>query len=69
MVVYTPELSSPGHGLVVRQYRQNDDCDVLEELQPVDENRRYDFNYQQMTHLPREVKVLPVSKCMHVNGN
>ena len=50
-----------GHGLVVRQYRQNDKCSVLEELQPIDENRRYDFNFQQVTHLPTEIKVLPVS--------
>ena len=50
-----------GHGLVVRQFRQNEECDALEELEPIDENRRYDFNYQQVTHLPREVKILPVS--------
>ena len=52
------ELS--GHGLSVRQFRQNNECDVLEELQPIDENRRYDFDFQQITHLPREIKVLPV---------
>ena len=34
---------------------------VLEELEPIDENRKYDFNYQQITHLLREVKILPVS--------
>lgn len=50
-----------GHGLVVRHFRQNDECGALEELQPIDENRRYDFNYQQMTHLPKEVSILPVS--------
>ena len=50
-----------GHGLIVRQFQQNDECDVLEELQPIDENRRYDFNFQQITHLPKEIKILPVS--------
>ena len=45
----------------MRQFRQNNDCDVLEELQPIDENRRYDFNFQQITHLPKEIKILPVS--------
>ena len=50
-----------GHGLVVRQHRQNNECDVLEELEPIDENRRYDFNFQQVTHLPRDVKIMPVS--------
>ena len=47
----------------MRQFRQTDNCSVLE-LEPIDENRRYDFNYQQTTHLPREVKVLPVSTCV-----
>ena len=50
-----------GHGLVVRHFRQNEECGVLEELEPIDENRRYDFNYQQATLLPREVQILPVS--------
>ena len=49
-----------GHGLVVRQFRRNEECGVLEELEPIDENRRYDFNYQQVTHLPRRVQILPV---------
>ena len=52
-----------GHGLVVRHYRQNNNCSVLEELQPIAENRRYDFNFQQIDHLPREVKILPVRHC------
>jgi hypothetical protein len=34
---------------------------VLEELEPIDENRRYDFNYQQFAYLNKEVQVLPVS--------
>ena len=54
-------LRFAGHGIVVRQFRENEDCGALEELEPIDENRRYDFNYQQVTHLPRNVKILPVS--------
>ena len=50
-----------GHGIVVWQFRDNEDCGALEELEPIDENRRYDFNYQQVTHLSRKVKILPVS--------
>jgi len=47
-----------GHGLVVRHFRKSE-CGLLEELEPIDENRRYDFNYQQVTLLPKPVKVLP----------
>ena len=46
----------------MRQFRQNEECGALEELEPIDENRRYDFNYQQVTHLPRKVQILPVSE-------
>ena len=49
-----------GHGVVVRHFRKNE-CG-LQELEPIDENKRYDFNYQQVTLLPKPVKVLPVSK-------
>ena len=38
----------------------NPDCGVLEELQPIDINLQYDFNYQQATILPAEVTVMPV---------
>ncbi len=37
------------------------ECGVVEQLEPIDENRRYDFNYQQYTILPKTVTVLPVS--------
>ena len=53
--------SHAGHGLIVRQFRHNNECDALEELQLIDENRRYDFNFQQITHLPKEIKILPVN--------
>ncbi|XP_064399035.1 DBH-like monooxygenase protein 2 homolog [Halichondria panicea] len=47
-----------GHGLVVDHFRDAE-CGLLEQLEPIDENRRYDFNYQQYTILPKTVTVLP----------
>ena len=38
----------------------------LQELKPIDQNLQYDFNYQQFTYLPQEIKVLPV--CADVNN-
>ena len=35
-----------GHGLVLQHFRRNEECGVLEELEPVDINQKYDFNYQ-----------------------
>ena len=49
-----------GRGLVVKHLRETDQCGGLKELQPIDENARYDFNYQQTTILSRVVEVLPV---------
>ena len=43
-----------GEGLVVRHIRDG------VELNPIDVNRNYDFNYQQTNFIPR-VKILPVS--------
>ena len=60
-MILLAKFSFTGHGLVVNQLRENDQCGLLEELQPIDENRQYDFNFQQFSILPREVKVLPVS--------
>ena len=51
-----------GHGLVLQHFRYNSDCDVYEELEPIDKNLQYDFNFQQATHLRREVTILPVSQ-------
>ena len=50
-----------GHGLTLEHYRVNEECGVLEELEPIEQNLNYDFNFQQYTHLPREHVVLPVS--------
>ena len=49
-----------GHGLIVQHFRENEQCGVLKEMKPIDENRKYDFNYQQFTYLNKEVQVFPV---------
>ena len=54
-------LLCAGRGLIVQHYRYNEECGVLEELEPIDQNMRYDFDYQQTTVLPKEHLVLPVS--------
>ena len=46
----------------MRHFRQINECGTLEELKPIVENRKYDFNYQQVINLPNEVKILPVSQ-------
>lgn len=51
-----------GRGLTLQHFRYNTECGVLEELEPIDQNLRYDFNYQQTTILPKERLVLPVSQ-------
>ena len=50
--------------MTLEHYRYNTDCDVWEELEPIDQNLSYDFDYQQVTHLPREHLVLPVSELL-----
>lgn len=50
-----------GHGVIVQHFRENNHCEVLEELAPIVENRKYDFNYQQYSYLNKEVQILPVS--------
>ncbi len=47
-----------GHGAVLQHFRKNEECDVIEELPPIEANLKYDFNYQQFNLLPSEVKVL-----------
>ena len=55
----------PGRALILEHYRKNEECGVLEELEPIDINLSYDFNYQQAVLLPQPRTVLPVS-CMLV---
>lgn len=50
-----------GRGLTLKVIRNTQTCDGLEELKPIDQNLQYDFNFQQFTVLPNEVKVYPVS--------
>ena len=50
-----------GNSVTLQLIRRNQQCNVTEELAPVDINLQYDFNFQQFTFLPREVQVLPVS--------
>ena len=51
-----------GHGLIVQHLRYSEECGGYEELEPIDKNLQYDFNFQQSTHLRREVVILPVSQ-------
>ena len=55
-----------GRSVVLQHFRMNQECNVLEELEPIDINLSYDFNYQQTTHLPTPRTVLPVS-CLHTH--
>ena len=54
-------LQQLGQGLELQHLRWNSECQVYEELPPIDFNPNYDFNYQQVTHIPKEVIVLPVN--------
>ena len=56
----TLTIQQTGHGLTLQHFRYNSECNVYEELEPIDTNLRYDFNYQQFTHLQRIRTVLPV---------
>ena len=56
-------IFSTGHGLTVQHIRYNSECDVYEELEPIDRNLKYDFNFQQINHLQREVIIKPVDCC------
>ena len=46
-----------GHGLTLEHIRYNSECGVYEELEPIDENLKYDFDYQQFTYLGKEVTI------------
>ena len=50
---------------MTRHFRPNEDCGVLEELEPIDINLKYDFNYQQINILTETTKILPVSQAMY----
>lgn len=50
-----------GRGVALRVIRNSEQCGGFEEVQPVDQNLQYDFNFQQFTILPNEVTIYPVS--------
>ena len=50
-----------GRKLTLHQYRMNEECGVLEEIAPIDQNLNYDFNFQQIVHFQNERVILPVS--------
>ena len=39
-----------GYGLNVQHFRKNEECGVTEELEPIDTNMQYDFNFQVNTN-------------------
>ena len=53
-------ILTSGHGLALEHYRTAE-CGVLEEVEPVERNLFYDFNFQQQNTLPRQTKIFPVS--------
>ena len=57
-----------GRKVSLLHYRFNSDCNVWEELEPIDTNLNYDFDYQQLVHLPREHVVLKVSAASSHEG-
>ncbi len=60
-------------GLTVHHIRRNETCgdNGWEELEPIDQNLQYDFNFQQTVHLPELINVKPVSQntdaCIHTD--
>ena len=50
-----------GYGMTLQHIRYNSECGVYEELEPIDNNMKYDFDYQQFTHLRHEVLIKPVN--------
>jgi hypothetical protein len=48
-----------GRGLNLQHVRYNSECGVYEELEPIDKNLKYDFDFQQINHLKREIILKP----------
>ena len=59
-------LQPIGRSLTLQLIRRNQQCNVSEELAPIDINLQYDPDFQEFTRLPNEVTVLPVSMCDHI---
>ena len=58
---YLGKQHPSGSGLILQHIRYNSECGVYEELEPIEKNLAYDFNFQQTNHLPREIIIKPVS--------
>ena len=56
------ELNNIGSGLVFSHVNktQCSGTSRYQELKPIEANLHYDFNFQQATHLPHEITILPV---------
>ncbi len=51
-----------GFALILHHLRPDSSCgNGYRELEPIDQNLRYDFNFQQANYLTRVVNVQPVS--------
>lgn len=53
--------NSTGKEVELRHFRYNKACRGYQELEPIEKNPTYDFDYQQTNFLPHEITVLPVS--------
>ena len=54
-----------GSGVELTVLKRRDSCgntSRYEQVNIIERNLNYDFNYQQFVHLPREITVMPVSK-------
>jgi len=56
----------------MQHFRKNEKCDVTEELEPIDTNMQYDFDYQVsmkcMIVLLKDYKNAPVSWKLYCKG-
>ena len=50
-----------GIGMNLQHIRYNSECDVYEELEPIDRNIKYISSLQQTIHLQKEATIKPVS--------
>ena len=45
-MTFSLSMFHAGHGLVLQHFRETEECGGVEELEPIEINRKYDFNYQ-----------------------
>ena len=65
-IVIMPFISK-GTQMTVKHFRSVNDtaCNAVEELEPIDSNPSYDFDFQQLNHLQRRVQIKKVSNSHH----